>query len=71
MRYKFLTDDARERIAELHAAGVHFQSIAAMTGYSQTTIWRLTRPAREAVKPKYKGRNSIRGVARKLGLGMG
>jgi IS30 family transposase len=69
MRYKFLTDDARERIAELHAAQVHFEDIASMTGYSKTTIWRLTRPARERVKPAYAGRNSIRAVARKLGLG--
>lgn len=71
MRYKYLTDEARDRIAELHAAQVHFEDIAAMTGYSKTTIWRLTRPARERVRAAYKGRNSIRGVARKLGLGQG
>lgn len=71
MRYKYLTDDARERIMELHAAEVHFEDIASMTGYSRTTVWRLTRPAREAVRRRYRGRNSIRGVARKLGLGQG
>lgn len=72
MRYKFLTDEARASIIAMYGDEHSIEGIAKATGYSEGTVWRVTRPYRQIVERKgYTGRNSIRSVTNKLGLGRG
>lgn len=72
MRYKYLDDAARALILEMHSGEHDIYEIAKATGYSAGTVWKVTRPYRQIVQRKrYAGRNSIRSVANKLGLGRG